>query len=136
LDITIVTYGWNVNHAQKAAHLLAEYDISAEVIDVQTLMPFDIHHTILESVKKTNKVLFVDEDVPGGGTAYMMQKAIDEQNIFNYLDTAPRTLPAMEHRPAYGIDGEYFSKPNVERIFEKVYEMMNEVDVKHFPSIF
>ena len=135
-DITIVTYGWNVNHAQKAAHLLAEYDISAEVIDVQTLMPFDINHTILESVKKTNKVLFIDEDVPGGGTAYMMQKAIDEQNIFNYLDTAPRTLPAMEHRPAYGIDGEYFSKPNVERIFEKVYEMMNEVDVKQFPSIF
>ncbi len=133
-DITLVTYGWNVNHAQKAAHLLAEHGISAEVIDVQTLMPFDINHTILESVKKTGKILFVDEDVPGGGTAYMLQKTLDEQKIFNYLDTAPRTLPAMEHRPAYGIDGEYFSKPNVERIFETVYEMMHETDVKKFPE--
>ena len=133
-DVTIVTYGWNVNHAEKAAHLLDEYGISAEVIDIQTLMPFDVNHMILESVKKTNKVLFVDEDVPGGGTAYMLQKTLDEQNIFNYLDTAPRTLPAMEHRPAYGIDGEYFSKPNVERIFETVYEMMHETDTKKYPG--
>jgi pyruvate/2-oxoglutarate/acetoin dehydrogenase E1 component len=109
--------------------------ISAEVIDVQTLMPFDIHHAILESVKKTNKVIFVDEDVPGGATAYMMQKVIEEQNAFNYLDTAPRTLSAMEHRPAYGIDGEYFSKPNVERIFSAIYEMMHETDVKRFPKL-
>ena len=135
-DITIVTYGWNVNHVQKAAHLLAEFDISAEVIDVQTLMPFDVNHSILESVKKTNKILFVDEDVPGGATAYMMQKVIEEQKIFNYLDTAPRTLAAMEHRPAYGIDGEYFSKPNVELIFEKVYEMMNEVDEIRYPVLY
>lgn len=135
-DITIVTYGWNVNHVQKTAHLLAEYGISAEVIDVQTLLPFDVHHMILESVKKTHKVLFVDEDVPGGGTAYMLQKAMDEQKIFNFLDTAPRTLAAKEHRPAYGIDGEYFSKPNVELIFETVYEMMNETDLKKYPSIY
>jgi pyruvate/2-oxoglutarate/acetoin dehydrogenase E1 component/TPP-dependent pyruvate/acetoin dehydrogenase alpha subunit len=133
-DITLVTYGWNVFHAQKAAYLLKEHGISAEVIDVQTLMPFDVDHLILQSVKKTGKVLFIDEDVPGGGTAYMLQKTLDEQKIFDYLDTAPRTLPAMEHRPAYGIDGEYFSKPNVERIFEVVYEMMYETDVKkYFP---
>jgi pyruvate/2-oxoglutarate/acetoin dehydrogenase E1 component/TPP-dependent pyruvate/acetoin dehydrogenase alpha subunit len=134
-DVTLVTYGWNVNHALKAATLLATKNISAEVIDVQTLMPFDVNHMILESVKKTGKVLFVDEDVPGGATAYMMQKVLDEQQAFNYLDTAPRTLPAMEHRPSYGVDGEYFSKPNVERIFEAVYQMMHEVDVRRFPAL-
>ncbi len=135
-DITIVTYGWNVHHAQKAAHLLHEHGISAEVIDIQTLMPFDIHHLILTSIKKTGKVLFVDEDVPGGASAYMMQKVLEEQKAFNHLDTAPRTLTGMEHRPAYGIDGEYFSKPNVERIFETVWEMMHEIDVKKFPTIY
>jgi len=134
-DVTIVTYGWNSHHAIKAARLLAmSKAISAEVIDVQTLMPFDIHHIILESVKKTNKVIFVDEDVPGGATAYMLQKVIEEQGAFNYLDTAPRTLSAMEHRPAYGIDGEYFSKPNVEKLFRNVYEMMRETDPKKYPE--
>ncbi len=135
-DVTVVTYGWNSHHAIKAARLLARFkNISVEVIDVQTLLPFDIHHVILESVKKTGKVIFMDEDVPGGATAYMMQKVIDEQKAFNYLDTAPRTLSAMEHRPAYGIDGEYFSKPNVERLFKNVYEMMREVDEKNFPEM-
>ncbi len=133
-DITIVTYGWNSHHAIKAARLLAmSKGISAEVIDVQTLLPFDINHVILESVKKTNKVLFVDEDVPGGATAYMLQKVIEEQKAFDYLDTAPRTLSALDHRPAYGIDGEYFSKPNVEKIFRNVYEMMRETDQKKYP---
>ena len=134
-DVTLVTYGWNVFHAQKAASLLETKGISLEVIDVQTLMPFDVNHMILESVKKTGKVIFVDEDVPGGATAYMLQKVLEEQNAFDYLDTAPRTLPAMEHRPAYGIDGEYFSKPNVERIFEAVYQMMHETDVRKFPKL-
>ncbi len=134
-DVTLVTYAWNVHHALKAADLLDQKGISVEVIDVQTLMPFDINHLILESIKKTNKVIFMDEDVPGGGTAYMMQKVLEEQKAFNYLDTAPRTLPAMEHRPAYGIDGEYFSKPNVERLFEAIYQMMGEVDVKRFPKL-
>ncbi|MBN1821081.1 MAG: transketolase [Prolixibacteraceae bacterium] len=134
-DLTIVTYGWNVFHAAKAASLLENKGISVEVIDVQTLMPFDIHHKIFESVKKTNKVLFVDEDVPGGATAYMLQKTLDEQKIFNYLDTAPRTLSAKEHRPAYGIDGEYFSKPNVELIYETVWEMMRETDIKKFAAL-
>ena len=135
-DITAVTYGWNVHHVLKAAHLLKEIkDISVEVIDVQTLMPFDVNHLILESVKKTNKVIFIDEDVPGGGTAYMMQKVLQEQQVFNYLDTAPQTLSAMEHRPAYGIDGEYFTKPNVELIFENIYQMMHEVDIKAYPLL-
>jgi pyruvate/2-oxoglutarate/acetoin dehydrogenase E1 component len=89
----------------------------------------------LESIKKTGKVIFVDEDVPGGATAYMLQKVMEEQKAFNYLDTAPRTLSAKEHRPAYGIDGEFFSKPNVEQIFESIYEMMREVDVKRFPKL-
>lgn len=134
-DVTLVTYAWNVNHAVKAAELLQTKGISVEVIDVQTLMPFDIDHRILESIKKTGKVIFVDEDVPGGGTAYMLQKVMEEQKAFDYLDTAPRTLSAKEHRPAYGIDGEFFSKPNVEQIFESIYEMMREVDVKKYPSL-
>ncbi len=134
-DVTLVTYAWNVNHAIKAAELLETKDISVEVIDVQTLLPFDVNHRILESIKKTGKVIFVDEDVPGGATAYMMQKVMEEQKAFNYLDTAPRTLSAKEHRPAYGIDGEFFSKPNVEQIFESIYEMMREVDVKRFPAL-
>ncbi len=135
-DVTVVTYGWNVHHVLKAAHLLMEIkNISVEVIDVQTLMPFDVNHLISESIKKTNKVIFVDEDVPGGGTAYMMQKVLQEQQVFNYLETAPRTLSAMEHRPAYGIDGEYFTKPNVELIFENIYQMMHEVDVKGYPLL-
>ncbi|WP_299577672.1 alpha-ketoacid dehydrogenase subunit alpha/beta [uncultured Sunxiuqinia sp.] len=134
-DVTLVTYAWNVNHAVKAAELLQTKGISVEVIDVQTLMPFDIDHRILESIKKTGKVVFVDEDVPGGGTAYMLQKVMEEQKAFDYLDTAPRTLSAKEHRSAYGIDGEFFSKPNVEQIFESIYEMMREVDVKKYPSL-
>jgi len=133
-DITAVTYGWNVHHVLKAAQLLKEIkNVSVEVVDVQTLMPFDVNHLILESVKKTNKVIFIDEDVPGGGTAYMMQKVMQEQQIFNHLETAPRTLSAMEHRPAYGIDGEYFSKPNVESIFDNICQMMHEVNEKGFP---
>lgn len=135
-DVTLVTYAWNVHHALKAAQLLHELkNISVEVIDVQTLMPFDVNHRIAESVKKTNKVIFVDEDVPGGASAYMLQKVMEEQKAFNYLDTAPVTLPAMEHRPAYGIDGEYFTKPNVERIFEAIYAMMRETNVKKFPPL-
>ena len=135
-DITFVTYAWNVHHAIKAASLLETKGISAEVIDVRTLLPFDINHMILESVKKTNKILFIDEDVPGGATAYMMQKVLEEQNAFDYLDTSPRTVPAKEHRPAYGIDGEYFSKPNVEQIFEVVWKMMRETDPENFTELF
>lgn len=135
-DITFVTYAWNVHHAIKAASLLELKGISAEVIDVRTLLPFDVNHMILESVKKTNKILFIDEDFPGGATAYMMQKVLEEQKAFDYLDTSPRTVSANEHRPAYGIDGEYFSKPNVELIYEVVWEMMRETDTKRFSELF
>jgi len=135
-DVTLVTYAWNAHHAEKAAHLLMELkNISVEVIDVQTLMPFDVDHRILESIKKTNKVIFVDEDVPGGASAYMLQKVIDEQKAFNYLDTAPVTLSAAEHRPAYGIDGEYFTKPTVELIYDAIYNMMRETDLKKYPPL-
>ncbi len=132
-DITFVSYAWNVHHAEKAAILLEKYNIFAEVIDVRTLLPFDINHTIARSVKKTGKILFIDEDVPGGATAYMMQKVLEEQRAFDYLDTAPRTLPAREHRPAYGIDGEYFSKPHVEHIVEVVMQMLHDTAPNRFP---
>lgn len=135
-DVTIVTYGWNVHHAEKAAYFAAEYGISVEVIDVQTLLPFDRNHVILESVKKTNKVLFLDEDVPGGASAYMMQKVMEEQKAFDYLDAPPKTISGMEHRPAYGIDGEFFSKPHVESIFEQIYALMRETDVKKYPPLY
>ena len=135
-DITVVTYGWMVTIAHEAALKLKEYDISVELIDVQSLSPFDTEHLIGKSVKKTSKVLFVDEDVPGGGSAYMMQKAMEEQELFYYLDTPPRTLSATEHRGAYGVDGEYFSKPNIDSIFATVYRMMHDVDEARFKEEF
>ncbi len=135
-DITIVTYGSCVRIALSAIEQLLEFGVSVELIDVQTLLPFDIHHLISESVKKTNKVLFFDEDVPGGASAYMMQKVIEEQKLFYHLDAEPRTLAAMEHRPAYATDGDYFSNPNVENVFETVYEMMHDSDPESFPKIY
>ncbi len=135
-DITIVTYGWNVTIAHSAVNKLKALNISAELIDVQTLVPFDTQHMISRSVRKTNKILFVDEDVPGGGTAYMMQKVLVEQHAFNYLDSPPKTLSAKEHRGAYGTDGEYFSKPNTETIIEAVYEIMHSVNPLKFPGLY
>jgi len=135
-DVTIVTYGWNVTIAHSAVNKLKALNISAELIDVQTLVPFDIQHIISKSVKKTNKILFVDEDVPGGGTAYMMQKVLIEQHAFNDLDSPPKTLSAKEHRGAYGTDGEYFSKPNTETIIEAVYEIMHSINPLKFPGLY
>ena len=120
--------------AEEAARQLSEIEISVEVIDVQTLLPFDINNTIVESLKKTNRVLFLDEDVPGGCSAYMMQKVLEEQGGYYYLDAKPRTLSAKEHRPAYGSDGDYFSKPNIEDIFDAVYEIMSETDPDTYPE--
>ena len=125
-DITLVTYGWCVNLALEAVKRLSEMGISVELIDVQTLLPFDTGHTIKKSIEKTNRVLFLDEDVPGGATAFMLQKVMEEQGAFYYLDASPRTLTAKEHRPAYGTDGDYFSKPGTEDIVDTVYEMMQE----------
>jgi transketolase len=135
-DVTVVTYGACCRIALEAAGKLADIGIETEVIDVQTLLPFDLHGRIVESLKKTNRVLFVDEDVPGGTTAYMLQHVLEKQGGFAWLDSAPRTLPGKEHRPAYGSDGDYFSKPNRESVFEAVYEMMNEADPGAFPIFY
>jgi 2-oxoisovalerate dehydrogenase E1 component len=135
-DVTIVTYGSMCRIVMEAADLLEEYGVSCEVIDVQSLMPFDLHHSIVESLKKTNRIIFADEDVPGGASAYMMQKVLEEQGGYKYLDSQPGTITSAEHRPAYSSDGDYFSKPNVENVFDKVYEMMAEVDPENYPEIF
>ena len=135
-DVTIVTYGSCVRIAQDAVKQLKEFSISSELIDVQTLLPFDIHHTIVESLKKTNKIIFFDEDVSGGATAYMMQKVIEEQKGYYYLDAEPRTVTAKEHRAAYSTDGDYFSNPNAEDVFDAVYNMMHDADPVKYPKIF
>ncbi|HEX2968775.1 MAG TPA: thiamine pyrophosphate-dependent enzyme [Bacteroidales bacterium] len=126
-DITIVSYGSTIKVAMEAVLQLEKHDISAELIDVQTLVPFDKPGVILKSIKKTSRVLFLDEDVPGGTTAYMLQQVVEKQGAWQYLDSAPKTLTSKEHRPAYTTDGDYFSKPNAEDIFDLVYEMMREV---------
>lgn len=114
---------------------LEEAGISVELIDVQTLLPFDINHTIIESIKKTNRVVFLDEDVPGGASAYMFQKVFEEQQAFRWLDSEPKTITAKPHRTAYGTDGDYFGKPNAEEIFEVIYGMMSEVDPGTYPGL-
>ena len=134
-DVTVVTYGACCEIALRAAALLESIGISIEIIDVQTLLPFDLHGSILESIKKTNRVLFLDEDCPGGATAYMLQETLERQGGFQWLDAPPRTLSAKPHRPAYGSDGDYFSKPNREQIVETVYEMMRESAPEKFPQI-
>ena len=125
-DITIVSYGSTLRIIQDAANRLEQQEISCEIIDVQTLLPFDIHHSILKSLKKTNRIVFIDEDVPGGAAAYMFNKVMEEQGGYRWLDVAPRTITAKAHRPAYGSDGDYFSKPNAEEIFETIVDMMQE----------
>jgi pyruvate/2-oxoglutarate/acetoin dehydrogenase E1 component len=105
------------------------------VIDVQSLLPFDIRHSIVASLKKTNRIVFADEDVPGGATAFMMQQVLEVQKGYQHLDSAPLTITAKEHRPAYGSDGDYFSKPNPEEIFESVYEMMSEINPERYPNL-
>jgi 2-oxoisovalerate dehydrogenase E1 component len=134
-DVTIATYGACCAIALEAATQLYEFGIEVELIDVQTLLPFDLNGVIANSLKKTNRILFLDEDCPGGTTAYMMQKVISEHGGFQWLDCAPRTLTAKEHRPAYGSDGDYFSKPNREQIFEAVCDIMNEVNPKRYPRL-
>lgn len=135
-DITIVSYGSTCNICETVLPDLEEVGISAELIDVRTLLPFDRNQDILKSLKKTNRILFVDEDVPGGGTAYMMQKILDEQKGYYYLDSKAQCLTAKAHRGAYGSDGDYFSKPNEEDIFDKVYEMMREAKPQKYPAIY
>lgn len=135
-DITLVSYGSTLRLVEQAAKELLEVGISCEIIDIQSLLPFDIHHDIQKSLATTNRLLIIDEDVPGGASAYILQQIIDVQNGYDYLDSKPQTLAAKPHRPAYGTDGDYFSKPSVEDIFEKVYEMMHEVNPKDYPSLY
>ncbi len=135
-DVTLVTYGSCVRIAQEALNILAEHNISVELIDVQSLLPFDINHMIADSISKTNKVLFLDEDVPGGATAFMMQQVMENQKAFRHLDMEPRTLTAKEHRPAYGSDGDYYSKPSAEDVFDAVYEMMHDYNPASYPAIY
>ena len=125
-DITVVSYGATLRIAHEAAAALETEGISCEVIDIQTLLPFDVHHRILESLKKTSRILIVDEDVPGGAAAYIYNKVMEEQAGYRWLDTAPRTVTGKAHRPAYSSDGDYFSKPNVEDIIDTIREMMAE----------
>lgn len=132
-DVSIVTYGAACRIALDAAEMLEIVGVSAEVIDVQTLLPFDRHSLILESLKKTSRIVFLDEDVPGGATAYMLQEVIEQQGGFHWLDSEPRTITSKPHRPAYGSDGAYFSKPNAEDVLAVIYDMMNEVNPARYP---
>ena len=133
-DVTLVTYGSCVRIAQDSIVMLDEKGISVELIDVQSLLPFDINHSIVESIKKTNRVVFMDEDVKGGATAFMMQKVLEEQRGYRYLDGEPKTLTSQDHRPAYGTDGDYFSKSNAEELFDTIYTLMNESNPSHYPK--
>ncbi|RJE75393.1 thiamine pyrophosphate-dependent enzyme [Reichenbachiella sp. MSK19-1] len=135
-DITVVTYGSMCRIVMEAASQLAEYGVELEVIDAQTLLPFDVNHSIVESVKKTNRLIVADEDVPGGASAYILQQVLEEQKAYQYIDNLPLTITAKDHRPAYGSDGDYFSKPNAEAIFDKAYSVMNEFDPVNYPSIY
>jgi pyruvate/2-oxoglutarate/acetoin dehydrogenase E1 component/TPP-dependent pyruvate/acetoin dehydrogenase alpha subunit len=135
-DITIVTYGSMCRIVVEAAEDLRKVGISAEVIDVQSMLPFDINKMILKSVKKTNRVIFADEDMPGGGTAYMMQQVLDEHGAYYFLDSKPVCISAQAHRPAYGTDGDYFSKPSVETIFDAAYQIMSEVNPAKYPELY
>jgi pyruvate/2-oxoglutarate/acetoin dehydrogenase E1 component/TPP-dependent pyruvate/acetoin dehydrogenase alpha subunit len=135
-DVTLVTYGACCRIALEAADKLSELGIETEIIDVQTLLPFDLHGLILESLKKTGHIIFVDEDVPGGTSAYMFQKVIEEQGGYFWLDSPPRTLPGANHRPPYGSDGDYWSKPNIETVVKTVYDLMHEVSPTDYPLFY
>jgi len=135
-DITIVSYAATLQLVIEASKLLENIDISTEVIDIQSLIPFDLSGQIKKSLSKTNKLLIVDEDMPGGGSAYILQQLLDNQNIYELLDSEPKLLSAKEHRPAYGTDGDYFSKPNINDIFEIVYKIMNETNPEKYPTLY
>lgn len=135
-DITLVSYGSTLRIVTETAKELAQVGIDAAVIDVQSLLPFDLNHDIVKSVQQTNRLLVIDEDVPGGASAYILQEILETQNAYRYLDSKPHTLAAKPHRPAYGSDGDYFSKPSAEDIFEKVYAIMHEAKPSQFPKLF
>ncbi len=133
-DVTLVSYGATLKIVMEAVELLSQMGIDAEVIDVQTLLPFDLTGTIAKSIRKTNRVAFIDEDVPGGASAFMMQNVLERDGAYEWLDSEPRTIASKEHRPSYGSDGDYWSKPNRETIFASVYELMHEAMPKKYPK--
>ena len=133
-DITIVSYGSTFNLCEIAAKQLVELGIDVELIDVQTLIPFDLDHLIADSIEKTNRLLIIDEDVSSGATGYMLDKILVEQKAYYHLDAAPETMSAKDHRPAYGTDGDYFSKPSAEDIFEAIMDMMHEYNPSQYPK--
>jgi pyruvate/2-oxoglutarate/acetoin dehydrogenase E1 component len=135
-DITVVSYGSTLRLVEQAAKELMEVGIDVEIIDVQSLLPFDINQDIFKSISKTNRLLVIDEDVPGGASAYILQQILEVQKGYFQLDSQPKTLTSQEHRPSYGTDGDYFSKPSTEDIYEKIYEMMHEDNPSKFPSLY
>jgi len=134
-DVTLVTYGSTWRLVMEAAEQLEEVGISAEVIDIQSLIPFDLGHDILESVKKTNRLVVIDEDVEGGTSAFILQQILEKQKAFRYLDSDPLTISAENHRPPYASDGDYFSKPSTDDMVEKIYAMFTELNPQKFPQI-
>ncbi|HJR99495.1 MAG TPA: thiamine pyrophosphate-dependent enzyme [Flavobacterium sp.] len=135
-DITLVSYGSTLRLVEQAAKELLEIGIDCEVIDIQSILPFDINHDIAKSIQKTNRLLVIDEDVPGGASAYILQQIIEQQDAYKFLDSKPQTLSAKEHRPAYGTDGDYFSKPSIEDVYEKVYSIMSESNPTKYPKLY
>jgi 2-oxoisovalerate dehydrogenase E1 component len=135
-DLTLVSYGSTFNICEQAVAQLATLGVEVELIDAQTLLPFDIHHVIGQSLAKTNALLIVDEDVSSGASAFMLDQILVKQNGYQYLDLAPQTMAAKDHRPAYGSDGDYFSKPNLDDIIEKVLDMMHDSEPSRFPKIY
>jgi pyruvate/2-oxoglutarate/acetoin dehydrogenase E1 component len=135
-DITLVSYGSTFHIVEEAARDLQKIGIYPEVIDIQSILPMDVNHRIAESVKKTNRLLVIDEDLPHGASAYILQRIVEEQKAYQYLDSIPKTLTAKEHRPAYASDGDYFSKPSSEDVFDAVYDIMHEVNPVKFPDIY
>ncbi len=135
-DVTLVTYGSCVRVAMEGLKMLKKYGIRVTLIDVQSLLPFDLEHRIVDSLKETNRIVFMDEDVPGGATAFMLQEVLEVQGGYRYLDSAPRTITAHAHRPPYGSDGDYFSKPNPEDVFEVIYNLMHEAEPQRFPALY
>jgi pyruvate/2-oxoglutarate/acetoin dehydrogenase E1 component len=134
-DITIVSYGSTLRIIEEAVKNLQEVDINVEIIDIQSLIPFDIKKDISKSIEKTNRLLIVDEDVPGAASAYILNEILQNQNVYEFLDSKPQMLTAKDHRPAYGSDGDYFSKPSVEDVFETVYGMFHEADPSSYPKL-
>jgi pyruvate/2-oxoglutarate/acetoin dehydrogenase E1 component len=134
-DLTLISYGSTLRLALEATEELSQMGVDVEVIDVQSLLPFDLNEDIKKSLSKTNRLMIVDEDVPGGGTAYILSQLIEKQNVFNLLDSPPKLLSAKAHRPAYGSDGDYFSKPSVDDIIEHAYGILHEVDPKKYPEL-